>query len=251
MTTRLITIPFSHYCEKARWALERCGVDVREDGHLPLLHWAAAKRAGGGRTVPVMVVERGAKPLTDSTDIVAWADAQRPGALLPEDAAQRAEALAIEDELDLQLGPATRRVAYSFLLPPSKAVRDTMREHVPRWESAALTAVGPVLTAMLKRGLNVTPAGVARSVTKIDAVLARMSERLADGRRYFVGDRFTVADLTLASLAAPVLAVANHPRQGRLDFGDAGNAMRAGWEATRAGQHALRMYERERLITGH
>ena len=29
VTAQLITIPFSHYCEKARWALDRCGVALR------------------------------------------------------------------------------------------------------------------------------------------------------------------------------------------------------------------------------
>ena len=31
MTTRLITIAFSHYCEKARWALDRAGIVFEED----------------------------------------------------------------------------------------------------------------------------------------------------------------------------------------------------------------------------
>ena len=30
----LITIPISHYCEKARWALDRAGVAYRERAHL-------------------------------------------------------------------------------------------------------------------------------------------------------------------------------------------------------------------------
>ena len=34
----LITICFSHFNEKARWALDRFGVAYRESGYLPLLH---------------------------------------------------------------------------------------------------------------------------------------------------------------------------------------------------------------------
>lgn len=29
--SRLLTIPISHYCEKARWALEHAGIPYRED----------------------------------------------------------------------------------------------------------------------------------------------------------------------------------------------------------------------------
>ena len=30
MAARLVTIPISHFCEKARWALDRAGVDYVE-----------------------------------------------------------------------------------------------------------------------------------------------------------------------------------------------------------------------------
>ena len=50
----LITIPISHYCEKARWALDRAGIPYRERAHLQAIHWFAVRRAGGARTVPVL-----------------------------------------------------------------------------------------------------------------------------------------------------------------------------------------------------
>src|SRR6266446_5438595 len=103
MTARLITIPFSHYCEKARWALDRCDIAYREEGHLPIFHYLATWRARGDRTVPVVVA--GATVLRDSTEIVAWADAQRPASLLPADPDARRDALALEDDFDRQLGP--------------------------------------------------------------------------------------------------------------------------------------------------
>ena len=31
---RLITIPISHYCEKARWALDRAALAFREERHV-------------------------------------------------------------------------------------------------------------------------------------------------------------------------------------------------------------------------
>ncbi len=40
----LITIPLSHYCEKARWALDRVALPYREEPHAPLLHRLATKR---------------------------------------------------------------------------------------------------------------------------------------------------------------------------------------------------------------
>ena len=38
MSLRLITIGASHYCEKARWAVERAGLPFREEFHPPVFH---------------------------------------------------------------------------------------------------------------------------------------------------------------------------------------------------------------------
>src|SRR5207245_725283 len=59
VAARLVTIPISHFCEKARWALDRAGVEYVEHPHLQLVHVVAARLAGGGRTVPVLVTDEG------------------------------------------------------------------------------------------------------------------------------------------------------------------------------------------------
>ena len=56
---RLITIPISHFCEKARWALELADTPYREERHLQGIHWAHVWRAGRGWTAPVLVTPKG------------------------------------------------------------------------------------------------------------------------------------------------------------------------------------------------
>ena len=73
---RLVTIPISHYCEKARWALERAGIPYREERHVQGIHRVAARRAGGGATVPVLVTPDGV--LGESEAILAWVDERTP-----------------------------------------------------------------------------------------------------------------------------------------------------------------------------
>lgn len=238
---RLITIPFSHYCEKARWALERCNIAFEEDPHLPLFHYVPNRRVGAKRTVPVFV--DGDMLIDDSTEIVAWADAKKPGTLIPKEGAARAEALALEDDFDNQLGPATRRWGYYYLLP-RKDLLPVLTKGVPRWEAVALKLTRPIALGVLKRGLKIDTAGAERSRAKIEDTFTRISERLADGRRYLVGDRFTVADLTFAALSAPVLAPRECPSAlpGPEEFPPVAAAQIEAWRATRAGQHALRIY---------
>ena len=52
--------PIRHYCEKARWALERAGIPFTEERHVQGIHRIASKRAGGHGTTPVLVTPEGA-----------------------------------------------------------------------------------------------------------------------------------------------------------------------------------------------
>src|SRR6478609_5648375 len=69
---RLVTIPISHYCEKARWALERAGLAYHEERHVQGVHQFASRRAGGHGTLPVLITEHGT--FADSEWIVRYAD---------------------------------------------------------------------------------------------------------------------------------------------------------------------------------
>ena len=244
MTTKLITIPFSHYCEKARWALDRAGVAYEEDGHLPVFHYLATYRAGAKRTVPVLI--DGTTIVRDSTDIVAWADAKRPGCLIPIAGAE--DVLAIEDDLDDHFGPHSRRWGYYYLLPVPGAVK-LITAGVPRWERAMLRASMPLAVAYLRRSMKIDAAGAERSRVKIDATFDRIEQVIGDGRRYIAGDRFTVADLTFAALAAPVLLPANHPRQAfDIDlFPEAARDQIRRWRDRPAGQFGMRLYADDRV----
>ena len=247
MSVRLITIPVSHYCEKARWALERCGVAYEEDGHLPLFHYIANIFARASRTVPAVI--DGATRITDSTEIVAWADGKKPGTLLPDDPTLRTAALALEDQLDNHFGPATRRWA-SFQLLPRTDLDDILTRGVPRWEKIAFKVTRPVAVGLLKRGLKIDAAGVERSRVKIEETFALIEETLAEGRRYLVGNRFSVADLTFASLASPILLPREHPfgLPAADEFSEAARAQIEAWRASPAGKFALRIYADHRAV---
>lgn len=242
MTTKLITIPFSHYCEKARWALDRVGVTYEEVGHLPLFHYVATKPRGGN-SVPVLV--DGKTIVRDSTDIIAWADAKKPGSLIPLAGAK--EALAIEDDFDVHFGPATRRWGYYYLMP-NRAADAAVLDGVPRWQKAMFKLTRPLAVRMLKRSLKLDAAGAERSRIKIEETFARVDDVLRDGRKFLTGDRFSVADLTFAALAAPVLLPDDHPAQKfSLDWMPAEAQEQIDrWRHTRAGQFALRMYADQR-----
>lgn len=246
---RLITIGFSHFCEKARWALDRVEFDYVEEPHLPVLHWAASFGTGGRRTVPVLVVD--GRVLSDSSDIVGYLAerAPRDARLYPSDPTARQTALKLEDLFDRRLGPATRRIAYFHVLPHKAAFIELAQDPkiAPRWERALGEPLYPVLAAMLRRGLKIDEAGVERSRRAVTEVFSDVEARLGDGRRYLCGDEFTVADLTFASLAAPVVL----PPEYGAPFPSPEQVpalaeLIAEYRATAAGKFALRLYAEDR-----
>jgi glutathione S-transferase len=201
----LVTIPISHYCEKARWALERAGVAYRESAHVQAIHRIATRRAGGGLTAPVFVCAAGV--LADSADILTWADAQAPPgrALYPENPHRAAEVRLLEADFDTRLGPHSRRWMYQQLRERRDLALAYGCAGIPAWERAALRFGYPALIAIVARVLEVTPATAVASEAAVRTVFDEVGERLADGRRYICGDVFTAADLTFSALAAPML----------------------------------------------
>ena len=242
----LITIPLSHYCEKARWALDRVALPYREEPHAPLLHRLATKRSERG-TVPVLV--HGGNRFSDSTEILKHVDTVRGGDLLyPIDAELRREVEELEERFDKELGPHTRRWAYGQALQQTKSLRSLWARDVPPREARVIQVITPLVRRLVRMGYKITPENAQRSLERVRGVFRQVDELLSDGRRFLAGERFTAADLTFAALAAPVLLPAEcravHPA-----FDDVPTAMRdeiLRFRETDAGRFALRMFTQER-----
>src|SRR5262249_6822654 len=72
---KLITFAASHFCEKARWALDWHGIDYDEVGWPPGVHLILAKLHGAkGRTVPILL--DGPDVIQGSRAIIDWAESK-------------------------------------------------------------------------------------------------------------------------------------------------------------------------------
>ena len=205
MPGRLVTIPISHFCEKARWALDRAGVDYVEQPYLQFIHILAARRAGGGRTVPVFVTSEG-EVLPESSAILRWADSRlEPERRLYPEGEEGAQAAALEAWLDEGFGPDGRVWMYHHTLPVVKELSPWALAGLPRWQRRVFRMGGPAVEISLRRYLGVDAATSASALERVDGVFDDIARRLSDGRRFLLGERFTAADLTFAALAAPML----------------------------------------------
>ena len=248
----LVTIPISHFCEKARWALERTGVPYRERAHLQVFHRVAVRRAGGGTTAPVLVW--GGRVFADSSDILEAVSAQAPPTLklYPDDPRAGAEVRAMARDFDEHLGPEGRRWMYYELRGRSDIARDYGCTGIPGWQRRSLPFVYPVAVRIIDRVLDVSAETAARAEDDVRETFDRAAERLADGRPFLCGTSFTAADLTFAALAAAVLMPPEYgvplPQPEVLPSGMATKVEEL--RAHPAGVHALRMFREERRRVG-
>ena len=202
---RLVTIPISHYCEKARWALERAGIPYREERHVQAIHRIAARRAGGGTTVPVLVTPGGA--LSESEQILAWVDERTPAEhrLFPAAASERADVERLCRRFDEGLGPTGRRLMYIHMLGERKLMLRYNNQGVPPWEDLAMRAGWPLALRWARRELAIRPGIESEDEAAVWREFDFVAGLLADGSGHLCGDRFGAADLTFAALSASVV----------------------------------------------
>lgn len=221
-------IDVSHYSEKARWALAWKGVDHRRHSPPPGAHMVAALwlTRGTSYTFPILSID--GQRIADSTAIVAALEARYPEPpLYPADLNAQRRALELEEFFDEELGPAIRLFAWHEFGKDRESFEALMKSTAP----GALSKLPPGLTVAYARAFTALrfraddAEKAERARVKVLASLDRLEAELGDDE-YLVGDRFSVADLTAASLFYPLA----RPKEGPMPVDQDGAA---GFEAFR------------------
>jgi glutathione S-transferase len=268
---RLITIPVSHYCEKTRWALTRAQVLFVEERHMPPFHRFATRQIGkrsssdpmpeternmsllnqfviryvGGQTVPVLITDR--VMLRSSDEILTYVDAISPDELklYPVDSDERKQVDELVNVFDTILAPAVRLWAYSYIMTEARLLQSLWCEGVPWFERWLFPVVFPWMRATVFQMYRINDASIVAAHKSIEQIFEMVGNRLADGRSYLVGDRFSAADLAFATLAAAVVMPPGYgvklPEVSQLPDLMA-NGIRQ-FQATLAGKFVFRLYQ--------
>ena len=274
---QLIVIPYSHFCEVASWALELSGVEHDVHAFSPGEHVLPVLRArlgdgerlisesssvknsmrgkdgqrelGGGlrgasTAVPLCILPDG-RVLLDS-----WSVASHflPGEVSPD----------FKRELDLDLGPSCRQLAYAPLF--ARKNRDIWDGLVAPSTSGLLwrsiwTCFGNSLTKNMVKMFKTEDSGaLSHCREEIDASFKHLAETLdASPGPYFGGSTVSIADVAVAALAAPVILPEKYcggrykevfEQLGARDLNWTKEV--ESWRSTRIGQHVLMVYDRHR-----
>jgi len=209
----LYTFAMSHYSEKIRWTLDHCQLPYREVCLTPVFHIGPALRMGrrGQTTLPVLQTTDTA--IQDSPRILNWL-AQHHG---PLDVMPALHGQAVRD-VEQRFNAIGKDVA-RFLYANSFGVADAhiiklWTDHATPLQARFIRAAYPVIRWSFRRKLHITPKRSELARQRIGEVIDWLESQLADGRTYLVGNSFTVADITAASLLAPIACPAQHPVYG-------------------------------------
>ena len=199
----------SHYNEKARWALDFKRVPHVRRAVDAGFHRGTARRVSGGDTLPVLVLD--GRGIGDSTRIVAELERLHPEpALYPADPEERRRALELEEFFDEELGPYTRMLIVHHLQPDADLMLRTFTPDLGRAQRLVARATWPRVRRRLNSDFGIDEASVDGAFAKLRTAGDRFRAELGPGG-YLVGPGFSIADLTLAAMVAPVIAPEEFP----------------------------------------
>lgn len=196
-------IRISHYNEKVRWALDHKRIAHVRRAPLPGLHPLVARWVSDGQTLPALGL--GGRAITDSTRIIAELERRWPEPpLYPRDPTQRERALALEDHFDERLGPEIRRLLFALLFSDPRLAGTTLIGPDDARRASVMSKTFVAARPFVAHYYGVSSDRIAHARASLEGALDRVQEE-AGPSGYLVGDSFTVADLTAASLLAPIV----------------------------------------------
>ncbi len=197
----------SHFCEKARWALDfkRIPHTRRTLGasYLPRAWW----RTGRG-TLPVLWLGR--RAIGDSTRIIEELERFQPEPpLYPEDPAERARSLDLAEYFDEELGHTLRAAALLRpLLEDPAFTAGFAALGLGERERRLFQAIAPVFSRFYRFRHRISASTAEAGHTRVMGALDRIY-RETQPSGYLVGDAFGVADLTAAALLGAIVRAPN------------------------------------------
>ncbi len=206
----LFQFPYSHYNEKARWALDYKRVPHVRHDLMPGPHAFAIQRLTGQSQVPVIRVD--GEVIHGSARILEQLERRHPQPpLFPTDPALRARALEIEAWFDAEVGPCVRRALFATLLHEPGYVCHMFSAERGAVTRALYRAALPLTRFAMKRGMGITDAASIEDGLRGTREGLDFVAKHAGAEGCLVGDRFSVADLTAASLLAPAVGPPDSP----------------------------------------
>ena len=197
----LVGLGYSPWTLKARWSLAHCKIPHRYKDHLilvgmPELYWRLRIRAQRPSELTVPALLGDGADLTDSMAIARWADARGGGGLFP---AELFQTIQDANVLSEKLLDHERVRVTSAVLRDPQARYESMPKNWPRAARRVLLPMVWLGAWYLRAEFDFDTMELKRRMEEVEAGMAHFRSMGLRPERYCLGDRFTFADIAVAS----------------------------------------------------
>lgn len=242
----LYQFPLSHFCEKARWMLDYKELEYVAQNLMPGAHRAFARLKTGQNRLPILRDRE--QWIADSTQIALYLDEHYPEhRLLPAEGNLRQQALDI-DEMTQELGRHVRRWMLAQALSYDHESMDILigeKGYLRQFEKFSK----PLLKTILTKGYALTAETLEQSKQYIKNSVEQLNQiRIEKEGPYLAGSRFSLADIAVCSILAPLLAIPGTPweRESFESMSDEYREYQSHLADLPLGQYIQKMYRSER-----
>lgn len=244
----LITFPPSLDSELARFLLEHYRIDHEEQPHAFIFSFFVTLWHGSTVIFPLLYNESlklvGPQAINEYFNQRCAPELR----LWPQAADEKQQITSDWTLFNQTLAFATAVFAYYHLLPHRQLMILPLSRGTPTFEQNSVKRAYPLFAGALRILLRLTAQRAQQSLDQIRTVFGQVDSRLADGRKFLVGDRLSLSDLAFAVAAAPVVLP---PAYGGPipSFDEMPTEIQAAVREMRshaAGQYALRIYKEHR-----
>jgi glutathione S-transferase len=244
---KLYVFAISHFCEKGRWTLDYLGIEHQVVFLAPGQHAKVAAQLGL-KTSSLPFLDTGDEVIQGSDAILDWAETRSSNGrhLAPE--LGKKDCQEIEQRLGKIAGVHVRRYFYAeAIVDHPEIVRPVFTGNLPLLQKLIVSlGWGKIRKIMIKK-MDLGPEQRVESRDIVDAELSWLDDLLSDGRQYLVGNEFSRADLSAASLLAPLVSPPQHPVYAGLSLPPLLAGEVAAWDQRASLQWVQRMYQEHRL----
>ncbi|XP_013418276.1 uncharacterized protein LOC106179276 isoform X2 [Lingula anatina] len=207
----LITLPYSHFCEKVNWACQLSGVPVEEKGYIPIFHNITLWHTGKNSSTPVMITSQNTV-LPQSTDIMRFLKERNLKKFEKDWIFPCEEAVEMDARFSeaFGYGHAAFCIVYCYLYGDSLGkhrLREVFQKGVPKWQAACVGLLWPSVEFIFTRFVNIKSADFFRkNQTIVNEVWDKVERLLADGRKNICDTpEISGADIAFAALSYPLV----------------------------------------------
>ena len=240
--------------EIARWVLDRNDILYKDQPHAPHLYTKAVNKLTGEKVPgnnPVLIMTDALIYRTDSIIRYFEQSCLPEKKLLPDDPDKRNEVIELYNLFIDELDDKVSKYVMAEILPATKVAKKLFKQRVPQNEKFKLGIGFGSVRKALKKEMNIEANTPEERLFEIKKIFTKVSDILSDGRRYLTGDKFTLADMSFAAIAARLILPVEYGGTGvaGLLIYQVPDDMRktiTELRATAAGQFVLRLYQEER-----